>query len=188
MAKSISPKPQPQDKAEQPMPVATKEDGKGGVSDGNGKLKYWHPKKLNPKHLVILQAHAAGLKNREICDVMGMSESRVSSIIHDPRAPRYIEQFCSNTADGMRDVIERIRLYSNEALTLVMDQLRDDSEDPNLRQRAAFSILDRAGYSKIEKKLVAHAEVSEKAAGLLAGALGEARRIGEAIEADYTIE
>ena len=170
--------------------LAQKQEGRtrGGVSDGNGSLEYWQPKKLNPRHLVILQAHAAGLKNVDICKVLHMSESRVSTIINDPRAPRYIEQFCSNTADGMRDVFERIRLYSNEALTLVMDQLRDEGEDPNLRQRAAFSILDRAGYSKIEKKLVAHATVSEKAADALAGALLEAKRIGEAMEADYTVE
>ena len=160
----------------------------GGVSDGNGALEYWHPKKLGPRHLVILQAHAAGLKNIEICRILRLSESRVSTIINDPRAPEYIEQFCSRTADGMRDVFERIRLYANEALTLVMEQMRDEGEDPNLRQRAAFSVLDRGGYSKIEKKLVAHAEVSEKAADRIAGALVEARRIGETIEAEYTVE
>ena len=91
-------------------------------------------------------------------------------------------------ADGMRDVFERIRLYANEALTVVVDQMRDEMMYPNVRQRAAFSVLDRGGYGKIEKRLVAHAEVSEKAADMLSEALTEARRIGEAIEADYTIE
>lgn len=149
-------------------------------------MRPWHGETITPRHKQVLLAHAAGLKNTEICEVLGLSQSRVSTFIRDPRAPRFIEEFLKDSLDQMRDVNARLKAYANEALDIVIDQIRDDTQEPTLRQRGAFSLLDRAGHGKIEKKLIATAEVDPKAAEILGAALEAAKHVGRVIDADYT--
>ncbi len=152
--------------------------------EGNGDLmKAWHPDKFDSRHRLVAQLHAAGLKNVEIEAVTGYSTSRVSVILHDPRAREVIRETESFVSGRIDDVALRLQLLANEALDKITDLMRD-STDEHVVQRSAFSILDRAGYGKIEKQISIQAQISDKAAEVLASAAVESR----VVEADYSIE
>lgn len=148
-------------------------------------LKPWHADKFNHRHRVVCIMKASGLKNNEIAEMMGYDQSTVSIILNDPRAEAYLEEAATTVVDSMADVGIRLKAYAHEALTEVVDLMRNSTKD-DTRQRSAFSILDRAGYGRIEKSVRIQAEITEKAARVLMGAAEEAD--AEAIEADYSIE
>lgn len=143
-------------------------------SDFPAEFKEWEPEVFSQRHKLAVLMQAAGLKNWEIAEELGFSESRVSVILNDPRARAVLEQYSREVVDSLTDVRLRLKYYANEALTEVVEEMRH-SDDPRVRQRAAFGILDRAGYSKIEKRFVATAQVDPDAARLMADALHESR-------------
>lgn len=151
---------------------------------GNGELKYWHPEEFGSRHILTAKLHAAGLRNNEIESITGYSQSRVSHILNDPRAKEIIEDTRRRITDDIDDVALRLRALSNEALDKVVDIMRF-SDDETAAQRSAFSILDRAGYGKIDKRIEAQAVISDAAAEKLLLASQDAGRI---VDADYTIE
>jgi len=116
--------------------------------------------------------------------MMGYTEARVSVIRNDPRAQEIIEDTRKHITDGIDDVALRLQALSNEALDKVVDIMRF-SDDENAAQRSAFSILDRAGYGKVDKSVQVTAEITSDAAEKLLKASESARRI---VDADYTIE
>lgn len=151
---------------------------------GNGELKPWHSEVFGSRHIMVAKLHAAGLRNNEIANVTGYSESRVSHIINDPRCMEIVEETRRTITDGLDDVALRLQALSNEALDVVVDQMRF-SADENVVQRSAFSILDRAGYGKVDKSVQVTAEITPEAATKLLQASESARHI---VDADYTIE
>jgi transcriptional regulator with XRE-family HTH domain len=110
--------------------------------------KEWSPDKWNPRHRLIVALHVAGDKSREICEKLGVSESHVSLILNDPRAIYEIENLAQNIADRTVDTALRIKLYANEALDEIVEELRT-SRNEKVRQTAAFGLLDRAGYTSV---------------------------------------
>jgi len=121
--------------------------------------KAWSPTKWNPRHRLIIALHLAGDKNKEICEKLGLSESHVSLILNDPRAVYEIENLAQGVADRTVDTALRIKLYANEALDEIVEELRT-SRNEKVRQTAAFGLLDRAGYTPVR-------EVREEAPPLL---------------------
>lgn len=150
-------------------------------------FKDYHPDTFTHRHRLVVLLKATGLTNKQIAQELGYTENRVSVIVNDPRAPAVMESHAQEVADSLEDVRLRLKLYAQEALTEVVDEMRY-CEDARVRQRAAFGILDRAGYSKIEKKFVASAQVDAEAGSEIAEALRESSMSDEALEADYTIE
>ncbi len=122
-------------------------------------VKDWSPDKWNPRHRLIVALHVAGDKSREICEKLGVSESHVSLILNDPRAIYEIENLAQGIADRTVDTALRIKLYANEALDEIVEELRT-SRNEKVRQTAAFGLLDRAGYTPVR-------EVREEAPPLL---------------------
>ena len=121
--------------------------------------KEWSPEKWNPRHRLIVALHLAGDKGREIAEKLGVSESHISLILNDPRAIYEIENLAQSVADRTVDTALRIKLYANEALDEIVEELRS-SRNEKVRQTAAFGLLDRAGYTPVR-------EVREEAAPLL---------------------
>ncbi len=119
----------------------------------------WSPTKWNPRHRLIIALHLAGDKNKEICAKLGLSESHVSLILNDPRAVYEVENLAQGVADRTIDTALRIKLYANEALDEIVEELRT-SRNEKVRQTAAFGLLDRAGYTPVR-------EVREEVAPLL---------------------
>jgi hypothetical protein len=92
--------------------------------------------------------HMTGSRNDEIADITGFSYGRVSQILNDERALLIIQANSGRVADALMDVRERLKLYSHEALDEIVDEMRT-APDPKIRQKAAFGVLDRAGYSPV---------------------------------------
>lgn len=118
------------------------------------------PVKWTPRHDIVISLHLAGLKNWEIAGQVGFSEAKVSAIINDPRAAIVKDRIGSQAFEQSVEVQDRIFGYAHEALDEVVEEMRM-STDEKVRQKAAFSILDRAGYSKIERRADLIAPVSE---------------------------
>lgn len=110
--------------------------------------KPWQPEKWNPRHRLIIALHLAGDKNKEICEKLKVTPTHVSMILNDPRAVYEIEHLAQNIADRTVDTALRIRLYSNEALDEIVQELRT-SRNEKVRQTAAFGLLDRGGYTPV---------------------------------------
>lgn len=108
--------------------------------------KKWSPEKWSPRHRVVVALHLGGDKNKEIAEKLDMSEGRISVILNDPRAVYEIERMAGRVADRTVDTSLRIKLYANEALDEIIDEVRT-ARDVRVRQKAAFGILDRAGYT-----------------------------------------
>ncbi len=112
--------------------------------------KAWSPEKWNPRHRLIVALHLAGDKNKEISQKLKVSESHVSLILSDPRAVYEIEHLAQSVADRTVDTALRIKLYANEALDEIVEELRT-SRNEKVRQTAAFGLLDRAGYTPVRE-------------------------------------
>ena len=151
---------------------------------GNGELKYYAPDVFDSRHIQVAKLCAAGMKNHEIATMMGYTKERVSVIRNDPRAQEIIQETRRTITDKIDNVALRLEHLSGEALDKVVDIMRF-SDDENAAQRSAFSILDRAGYGKIDKRLEASAAISPEAAEKLLMASESARHI---VDADYTID
>lgn len=121
--------------------------------------KTWSPDKWSPRHRLMVALHLGGDKNREIAEKLDVSLSHVSVVLNDPRALYDVERLAQNIADRTVDTALRIRLYANEALDEIVEELRT-SRNEKVRQTAAFGLLDRAGYTPIR-------DVTEEAAPML---------------------
>jgi len=121
--------------------------------------KAWSPDKWNPRHRLIVALHLAGDKNKEIARKLKLSQSHVSLILSDPRAIYEIENLAQSVADRTVDTALRLKLYANEALDEIVEEIRT-SRNEKVRQTAAFGLLDRAGYTPVR-------EVREEPAPLL---------------------
>lgn len=141
------------------------------------------PVKWTPRHDIVVALYLGGLKNWEIAAQVGFSEGKVSAILNDPRAAIVKDRLGSQAFEQSVEVQDRIFGYAHEALDEVVEQMRM-SNDERVRQKAAFSILDRAGYSKIERRAAATAPVSDDVARRMLKALDEIK--GSAEKYDYS--
>ena len=148
-------------------------------------LKSWSPKALSVRHRIVLALHASGLRGCEIANITGYTQGRVSVIINDPRAMEIIRELGGRVADLTNDVRQRMKLLSHEAVYRISAQL--DSTDQNVAQRAAFGILDRAGYGKIEQKMVVRAELESDDELAIVEALQDAGASDHIMDADYSV-
>lgn len=111
--------------------------------------KTWSPEKWSPRHRLIVAMHLGGDRNNEIAERLSLSESHISVVLNDPRAVYEIERMASVVADRTLGTSLRMKLYSNEALDEIVDEMRT-SPNVKVRQSAAFGILDRAGFTPVK--------------------------------------
>ncbi len=110
--------------------------------------KAWSPDKWSPRHRLIIALHLGGDRNNEIAKKLSVSESHVSIVLNDPRAVHEIARMSITVADRTLDTSLRMKLYANEALDEIVEEMRT-SRTEKIRQTAAFGILDRAGFTPI---------------------------------------
>jgi hypothetical protein len=155
-------------------------DGFAYKGPGNPKM---HPRSWKPRHRLIVAMHLAGFKNIEIASRLNMTKDRVSSILSDPRARAELQTFAPLVAKNLADVHLKMQLVAPEMLDTLIDQVRT-STDERIVQKAAFGLLDRAGYTPLQKISISKApNLDPRVEGRLLDALRET----EAIEADYEI-
>lgn len=144
------------------------------------------PKKLNPVHINMVLDRAAGLRNNEIAEKYGTTQTWTSILLRHPYAEQLCNALLSLSADKLTDPRQRIEAASHEMLDIKLEIARAPGTSAVLRDRIASDILDRAGYGA-RKSLsvdVAHAiSLPAAAAANLSNALLESNRV---TEVDYT--
>ncbi len=125
----------------------------GSVTRGRS-LKYWENLRLKPRHMQMLLMKAAGYTNNQIADRMEMTPSRVSIIVNHPDAAYLLSHLVSFQAENLLDIKARIQAHAGEALDTALFLMR--TSKPEVRERVAFRLLDRAGYGAVQRSEVSH--------------------------------
>jgi len=162
---------------------STKEDRVGrDLLPTFSKEKSYQPIKWTGQHRRIVSLEAAGFRPKEIAEILNISIAHVSVILNDARADEDRKVFAAGLVERVQDVTLKIALHADEALEEIIDEMRN-VEDPRVRQRAAFGILDRAGYGPIQKSMQSPTSVPPELLHSMQGVLNEMK----GIEAEYTI-
>lgn len=130
------------------------------------KQKYWQPEVWSPRHALVARMHGAGLSNEEIALATGFTEGYVSRIICDDRAKPFAIEAVGRVADMAADLNTRLKLHATEALDEIVSTLRNPLVKPELRVKVGFGLLDRAGYTPVQRHtIVAPTELPPDLAG-----------------------
>ena len=121
-----------------PCEVETKTNGK------------WEPLKLSARHREIMRRLLEGAPRLVIAEEMGLHPQTIT-ILTTSRL--FQEALAKMEMDADFQVIRRAEDLSNEALDTLKNMMRFARSEA-MKLRAADSILDRAGYSKVEKKMI----------------------------------
>lgn len=113
-------------------------------------LTYWEPEKLRPRHIQAIRLQIAGYNNNDIAEALGYTPSRVSILLSHPDAQTIRNALVSVVTGDALDVRTQINQASGEALNVVLDSMRNVGEYKE-KAKIAFGILDRAGYSVVQK-------------------------------------
>lgn len=95
---------------------------------------------------------AGGLTPGELADAYGFSVSHISRIINSPMFLAEVERLEAQADKVAADVREDIRKLAERAIEVLDEQLNMKGIPEQVRQRAAFDVLDRAGYGSKEKR------------------------------------
>ena len=111
----------------------------------------WTPQKLIPRHREIMRRIVEGATYQEISEEMGISPPSIYIIAN---SAIFKEELLVLEAQADFNVIKRADALSGEALDTLKNLMRK-ARTESVRYASASGILDRAGYSKIEKKVIA---------------------------------
>ena len=110
----------------------------------------WEPKQLNARHREIMRRLLEGANYVTIAEEMGI---HVQTVMLVSTSKMFVGELAKMEAEADFTVIKRAENLSHEALDTLKNIMRFGKSDL-ARKASADSILDRAGYSKVEKKLI----------------------------------
>ena len=110
----------------------------------------WEPKQLNARHREIMRRLLEGANYVTIAEEMGI---HVQTVMLVSTSKMFVVELAKMEAEADFTVIKRAENLSHEALDTLKNIMRFGKSDL-ARKASADSILDRAGYSKVEKKLI----------------------------------
>ena len=141
------------------------------------------PLELNSRHRVMMRLLLAGKSPTEIAKEMGYTMSRVSIITNSELFKKEKEKMSDKInalfidCEATKVQTDRVRIRLDEEALPSLEKvigLRNSAKNERVQQISAFDILDRAGYSKVEKlETSGSVEVGEG----LANALKEACKV-----------
>jgi len=138
-------------------------------------LKPWEPEKLSSRHHQVLALLATGLRNQEVAEIVGMSESRISIIKNHPDGEKTLARLTSDHVTALtQDVGEAIGATSKEAFLKIRHLMRH-AEDQKEQRICAQDILDRGGFKAREVSVQAVYNIDAQAGQSISEALREAR-------------
>jgi hypothetical protein len=145
-------------------------------------LRPWEPKTLSPVHLQMIMFKAMGMRNKRIAVMMDCEPVNVSIVCRHPHARYLLARLLANASEDVIDIQSRYEMLAPLALETATEVMLTGKEETKLR--AAFGILDRAGYGE-KKQVEATVEhtwtMPAKQADLLTQAIGEAREIKDPV-------
>lgn len=121
--------------------------------------KAYQPEKWTSLHRYIVLLEIAGKKPGEIAQIMDMSNGRISVILGDRRAELDRIDIGSSIAGRMTDIHTKLELYAHESLEVIVEEMRDFNNKAELRVKAGFGILDRAGFTPLNKEFIPQTEL-----------------------------
>lgn len=110
----------------------------------------WEPKTLNPRHREIMRRLLEGASYKMIAEEMGIHTQTVMLVA---TSKLFQSEIAKMEAEADFNVIKKAEALSSEALDTLKNIMRFGKSEL-ARKSSADSILDRAGYGKIEKKIV----------------------------------
>ena len=111
----------------------------------------WVPQKLLPRHREIMRRLVEGASYMDISEEMGITPQAITLITN---SAIFKGELTKLEAEADSNVIRRAEALSHEALDTLKNLMRR-ARTESVRKTSADSILDRAGYSKIEKRVIA---------------------------------
>lgn len=111
-------------------------------TEGNGL------KSLNGKHKEVMRRLVEGASQMQIAEQMGVSQDALSLICNSPLFREELDKVLEKKAYVVADRLEDL---ANEALDNIKMLMRN-ARSEMVKKGAAESILDRAGYSRLERK------------------------------------
>ena len=128
--------------------LVTHEDGKV-TREG----KSPHVEATWPHHRHMARLVIEGCRPNDICAVTGFSPGHVSRILGSPSFQAELLRLESNADENSVNIHEEIRLLASKAIEILDQNLQatpTSDAGATLQQRAAFDLLDRAGFGKRE--------------------------------------
>ena len=145
----------------------------------------YHVDKFSTRHLQVVMLRLAGMRPGEIADLMGLSNSWISVILHHPYAVKIIKSAFPAHAVQVFDIRSRLEKYAGELLEQTfINAMKEDDLDK--QSKVTFGLLDRAGFQPVNKNLnvnvpVKPLESDAKTLNRLAGALEESNTIDQVV-------
>lgn len=105
------------------------------------------------RHNEIVRRVVAGDRPIDIAHQMGMTTSRMSIIMNSPAFKARVAELSALANKNASDVQGRISELAIESMTILEDAIRAKQEgvSPALKIKVAQDVLDRAGYSAVQK-------------------------------------
>lgn len=145
-------------------------------------LEYYHPIEFSPRHKHVVALKAAGLRTKDIAEMLDYEVATVSKILSDPRSKKLLEQLTTDFIEQLtKDTQEVIQSHTLEAANKVVDLMRN-AENERVQQTSAFDLLDRGGFKPKEQTLTTNFNVPPEDAKRLIEALIESRKEPEQLE------
>lgn len=122
--------------------------------------KYYAPKKIKPRHFVLMRRLLAGLTLSQAAKECGLTVSRASIIVNTIRFQALMKaelehlQDCFCKAEASKSTVNKARdtimLEASKSIDKIVE-LRDSAESAKVQLDSAVEILDRAGLVKTDK-------------------------------------
>lgn len=107
------------------------------------------PRRLTHRHMVIAHMAAMGATNKQICEELNISPSRMSIILKSTRIQEKINELLSNSSEkSMKARLDRI---VPQAIDVTEKILNDETEASKLRSDIAFKFMERAWGKPAQK-------------------------------------
>src|SRR3990167_10808068 len=115
-----------------------------------GQPQRWEPISLRPRHREIMRRILEGATYSMIAEQMGLSYQSIMLVC----TSKLFKEELAKLEDSLdTTIIKRADELSGEALDVIKTHMRWAKSEA-LKVRSAERILDTAGYSKVEKKLI----------------------------------
>lgn len=138
----------------------------------------YEPDKWTARHALVCDLALIGKTNDEIAKQLNYTPARVSVILGDERSQKYIREARQRISESMPDIMARLEFEANQSLNVALEVRDDVNARPDIRLKAAFGLLDRAGYSPIQQiSLKKPPELSDEVADRIEKVARESREI-----------
>lgn len=152
-------------------------------------LKDWEPNRLNDRHFMMIFLRAATVPHNRIAEITQCDESRVSVVLNHPWSQMILTKMMSHAAAQVIDMDARLKATAPEMHDIALQVARDPTEKGSVRARTALNLLEKAGYSTVQKVQASHEfKLPTKQAERMIEALEESRDISDLAYANSTEE